>query len=70
MNMNINTTGAYIIYNSFEFRSKGRLFPFFKFIPKVASNQHFENPINPKTLAIKNTTSVKVGVNSKRPQNM
>lgn len=70
MNMNMNIIGIYIIYNSFVFKSKGLFLLFFKFIPKVASNQHLENPINPNTLAIKNTKSVNVDVNSKRPQNI
>ena len=59
-----------MIYNSFLFKSNGANLWFFKLIPKVASNQHFEKPIKPKTLAIKKITIVSVGVNSNRPQNI
>jgi hypothetical protein len=50
------------------FKSNGVNLWFFKFIPNTASNQHFEKPINPNTLATKNNNNVNVGVISKKPQ--
>ena len=56
------------MYNSFMLRSSGANLCFFKEVPNVASNQHFENPINPKTLAIKNNSKVNTGDISNKPQ--
>jgi hypothetical protein len=70
VNINKKTIGIYIIYNSFIFKSNGVIVWFFKFIPKTASNQHFEKPIKPKTLATKNKKSDSVGDNSNKPQKM
>jgi hypothetical protein len=66
--INKNIIEEYIMYNSFIVRSNGAKYWFFKFIPKVASNQHLVKPTRPKTLATKKTISVSVGVISNKPQ--
>lgn len=66
--MNKNEIDIHIMYISLIFKSNGANLWFFKFIPNVASNQHLEKPIKPRTLAMKNNKIVKVGVNSNRPQ--
>jgi hypothetical protein len=51
-------------------RSSGANLCFFKDVPNVASNQHFEKPIRPNTLATKNKNIVNVGESSNKPQNI
>ena len=58
----------YTIKISFLLRSNGFVLCFFNDVPKTTSNQHFEKPIKPKTLATKNINIVINGVISNKPQ--
>ena len=39
-------------------------------MPKIALNQHFENPIKPKQLAMKKTIKHETGAKSKKEENI
>jgi len=57
-----------MIYNSFDVKSNGKKYRFFKFKPKTELNQTLEKPTRPKTLAVNKSIPQITGEISYNPE--